>query len=196
MWSRFTTPAELDDLEVGLADGTCRSWSERLRCSAAGLRFADLGSSCRRGSPVRRQAEGPAEADALRGRHPLVVRGPRSRARSSRRCPASRDEPHRDPATERLAVRTTLARLTEARARDAITSEIRRGGQTGSSTTGSSRSPRSPSSSGSGSPTARIAVAHARCRRRPRAGALDFVDRSTTCWSAPPSSRAASTCRT
>ena len=131
MWSRFTTPTELDALQKGLADGTTQIVVGTTSLLGRGVRFADLGlividEEHRFGVKQKdRLKRMRSEVDVL-----SLSATPIPRTLQLAMSGVREMSLIATPPPQRLAVRTSLARLTEARTRDVITSEIERGGQT------------------------------------------------------------------
>jgi transcription-repair coupling factor (superfamily II helicase) len=130
MWSRFTSPSELVELKRGLADGSVQVVVGTSSLLGREARFRDLGlvvidEEHRFGVKQKdRLKRMRAEVDVL-----ALSATPIPRTLQLALTGVREMSIIATPPPDRLAVRTTMARLTEARVRDAILAEVERGGQ-------------------------------------------------------------------
>jgi transcription-repair coupling factor (superfamily II helicase) len=130
MWSRFTSAKDLEALKEGLADGTVDIVVGTTSLLGRAARYADLGMvvideehrfGVKQKDRLKRMR---AEVDVL-----ALSATPIPRTLQLALTGVREMSIIATPPLERLAVRTTLARKSESRVRDAIVSEIERGGQ-------------------------------------------------------------------
>jgi transcription-repair coupling factor (superfamily II helicase) len=130
MWSRFTTTAELARLKAGLADGSVHIVVGTTSLLGREARFADLGlvvidEEHRFGVKQKdRLKRMRSEVDVL-----ALSATPIPRTLQLALSGVREMSLIATPPASRLAVRTTLARFTESRVRDAFLTELERGGQ-------------------------------------------------------------------
>ncbi|MEQ1565681.1 MAG: transcription-repair coupling factor [Myxococcota bacterium] len=130
MWSRFTTPADIEALQRDLASGAVQVVIGTTALLGRGVSFADLGlvvidEEHRFGVKQKdRLKRMRTEVDVL-----SLSATPIPRTLQMALSGAREMSVIATPPPDRLSVRTTLARPSESRIRDAITAELERGGQ-------------------------------------------------------------------